>query len=158
MNDDALRGRVAIVSGANHGIGAATARTLAAQGASVFLTYLRGPGSNAVATDVPGREHYVQQQAQPIDAVVNTIRESGGSVGAWEADLAGSDVPAQIFARAEDAFGDVDVLVNNAAHCVADSFFPSSGGVNVQDMAVAPFSTAVFDAHTAINTRAVGLS
>jgi 3-oxoacyl-[acyl-carrier protein] reductase len=46
-----LAGRVALVTGAQHGIGAATAMTLAARGAAVFIHYLRGP-----APDVPTSE------------------------------------------------------------------------------------------------------
>lgn len=41
MIDPGLHGRVAIVTGANHGIGAATARALASQGARLVLTYYR---------------------------------------------------------------------------------------------------------------------
>ena len=62
MLDTGLRDRVAIVTGANHGIGAATARLLASEGAKVFITYLCRPpehwglakeaADGGIATDV----------------------------------------------------------------------------------------------------------
>src|SRR2546421_11169459 len=90
-----IRGRVAIVTGANHGIGAATARALAAQGARVLLTYLRVPMSDAVGRraregegETPGEVRYAIQRARTADKVVDVIRGEGGQAAAWEADLA----------------------------------------------------------------------
>jgi 3-oxoacyl-[acyl-carrier protein] reductase len=91
-------GHVAIVTGANHGIGAATASALAGQGIAVMITFLR----------VPAHE-------EPASTVVDAIRASGGRAEALEADLAEPGTPARLFDAAEAAFGPVDILVNNAS-------------------------------------------
>ena len=127
MLDTGLRGRVALVTGANHGIGAATARTLAAQGAAVFLTYLRlvpGPDVAPPEDGVPGEALYRANQAQSADAVVRAIRAQGGRAEAWEADLADPAAIPALFGRAERAFGPVEALINNAATCAPDTFLP----------------------------------
>ena len=89
-----MAGKTAIVTGAATGIGAATARLLAARGARVLAAGL---------------------QPEALRETVAAIGAEGGEAVAIEADI--SD-PAQIeavAARAQEAFGGTDILVNNAA-------------------------------------------
>jgi NADP-dependent 3-hydroxy acid dehydrogenase YdfG len=88
-----LTGEVAIVTGASSGIGAATASELARRGASVVLAARRA-----------GR---LAEQAREI-------RRAGGTALAVTADMADPADIALLTQRAADAFGKVDVLVNNA--------------------------------------------
>lgn len=167
MISTGLRGRVALVTGGNHGVGAATARALSAQGASVFVTYLRLPVaagvSEAEATEasVPGQAFYRARQAMPADWVLARIREEGGRAEALEADLADPSSVPRIFDRAEAMLGPVEVLVNNAAHCVADTFVPP-GRLSTEDRspggsAMQHLTPEGHDRHFAVNTRAPAL-
>ncbi|MGX6605406.1 SDR family oxidoreductase [Micromonosporaceae bacterium Da 78-11] len=117
-----LDGRVALVTGANHGVGAATAQALAARGAAVVLTFLRV--RDEVDPGIPDR--YRQNRAQTAETVVAAIEQAGGRALAVEADLIDVTTPARLFDVAEDAFGTVDILVNNATGWVADTFTPVS--------------------------------
>jgi 3-oxoacyl-[acyl-carrier protein] reductase len=120
MLDPGLSGRVALVTGANQGIGAATARALAAQDAAVFLTYLRlDPGEHA-GEQYPAE--YGRARAATADQVVEQIRQAGGTAVSMEADLADPAVPRLLFDRAEAAVGPVEILVNNASGWLADTF------------------------------------
>ncbi|MDQ3412029.1 MAG: SDR family oxidoreductase [Chloroflexota bacterium] len=121
MIDPGLEGRVALVTGGNQGIGAATVRALAAQGAAVFLTYLRLDGADpgVVAT---GRADYAASRARSGHDLAAEIARSGGRAAAWEADLADASVVPELFDRAEAALGPVEILVNNADTWQADSF------------------------------------
>jgi 3-oxoacyl-[acyl-carrier protein] reductase len=89
-----LKGKVAVVTGASKGIGAAIAEHLAAEGASVVVNYA---ASKAGA-----------------DAVVRRIKENGGTAVAVQADVSKPDDIKRLFAQAKAAFGKLDVLVNNA--------------------------------------------
>lgn len=103
-----LRSHVAIVTGANHGIGAATARTLAACGAGVLVSYLRIADSGDSA--IP--EIYRRNRAADAQHILAAIAASGGRAIAREADLADAAIPARLFDMAEAQFGHVDILVN----------------------------------------------
>lgn len=115
-----LHGHVAIVTGANHGIGAATARTFAACGAGVLVSYLR-----IADTGEPGiPETYRRNRAADAEHVLAAIAASGGRAIALEADLADAATAVRLFDVAEAQFGHVDILVNNATGWLADTFTP----------------------------------
>jgi 3-oxoacyl-[acyl-carrier protein] reductase len=158
MIDPRLKDRVAVVTGANHGIGAAAAQGLAAQGAKVVVTFLRNKHGASVSVDLPGREYYARQQARNGQEVADSIEEAGGKAVALELDLSAADAPAKLFDFAERHFGPVEILVNNAAYCEADTFDPGRGdATNPAGQVSLSFSAENFDRHVAVNLRAVGL-
>lgn len=121
MPDLPLEGRVAIVTGANHGIGAATAAELARLGAHIVVAYL----AYAPADHDPGRPaEYRTQREQGPEATVDAVRAAGRGVLAVEADLADPQAPARLFEEAETALGPVSILVNNASGWRKDTFSP----------------------------------
>ncbi|MDX1530055.1 MAG: SDR family NAD(P)-dependent oxidoreductase, partial [Rhodothermales bacterium] len=135
-----LTGRVALITGGNSGIGAATARALAAHGAAVTVHFL---GAAEEVSDGVSVEHTVRGESAARD-VVAQIRADGGTAEAVEGDLADPDTPARLLDAVERALGPVDVLVNNAAHCeLPDTVFETSAGG--------------IDRHFAVNTRAAVL-
>src|SRR5690349_4297559 len=89
-----LAGKVAVVTGASKGIGAAIARHLAAEGAAVVVNY---------ASSKEGAER-----------VVADITRDGGKAVAVRANLAKPNEIPRLFSAAKEAFGRLDVLVNNA--------------------------------------------
>jgi 3-oxoacyl-[acyl-carrier protein] reductase len=115
-------GHIAIVTGANHGIGAATAQALAARGCAVLCTFLRVRDPADPGTPQAYRDH----RAQDAAAVITRIRDGGGRAAAAEADLSDPAAPALLFDAAEEQFGPVDILVNNATGWLADTFAPAA--------------------------------
>lgn len=86
--------RVAVVTGAGTGIGAATARLLAEKGLAVVL---------------------VGRRRELLEENVAGIGAAGGTAHAFADDLADPDAPKRIVERAVATFGGIDVIVNNAA-------------------------------------------
>lgn len=145
-----LKGSVAIVSGANHGIGAATARRLAAAGAKVLVTYLRLPIPSGVDS---AREHVAQIRASASgEDVATQIREAGGRAVAVEADLTDPTTIEALFDRAEADLGLVNIVINNADHCTPDTFTPPGFGAENRPQ----FSAERFLAHAQVNCGAAG--
>jgi 3-oxoacyl-[acyl-carrier protein] reductase len=89
-----LTGKVAVVTGASKGIGAAIAKQLAAEGAAVIVNY---------ASSRTG-----------ADKVVAEIAQTGGKAVAIQADVAKKADIDRLFAETKKAFGRLDILVNNA--------------------------------------------
>jgi len=152
MIDPALEGRVAIVTGANQGIGAATARALAAQGTAVFITYLRLSPSEQ---DLSLPEAYAKSRTQVADGVVEAITSKGSRALAWEADLTDPATVSELFDRAEAAFGPVEILVNNADAWAADTFLHDT--TDHFGRRLVPVSAETHDRHFLVNSRATAL-
>ncbi len=89
-----LKGKVAVVTGASKGIGAAIAERFGEEGANVVVHY---------ASDRKGAEK-----------VVGDIQRAGAKAVAVQGDLSKPDEVEKVFQAAGDAFGKIDVLVNNA--------------------------------------------
>jgi 3-oxoacyl-[acyl-carrier protein] reductase len=89
-----LAGKVAVVTGASKGIGAATAKALAAQGAAVIVNYA---SSKAGA-----------------DAVVDEITKGGGKAVAIKGDVSKGEDAQRLIDAAVKHFGRLDILVNNS--------------------------------------------
>ncbi|WP_018924834.1 SDR family oxidoreductase [Salsuginibacillus kocurii] len=90
---NSLAGKTALVTGASSGIGAAVAKDLAGRGAGVVLTARR---------------------VERIEALEQEIKDAGGEAKAVAADVTKKEDMENVAAVAEETFGTVDILINNA--------------------------------------------
>jgi NAD(P)-dependent dehydrogenase (short-subunit alcohol dehydrogenase family) len=100
--DGALKGRVAVVTGASRGIGEAIARRLAMEGAKVVVS----------ARTVEQSEHPLPGT---ITDTVNRIRAAGGEAHAVKCDISRPEDRKRLIEETVATYGPVDILVNNAA-------------------------------------------
>jgi len=94
MTTATLRGRVALVTGASRGIGAAIVRRLADAGVAVAINY--------------------RERTNEANGLVKSISGTGGKAIAIAADVSQADAVAQLVQRVNSELGPVDILVNNA--------------------------------------------
>lgn len=116
-----LEGKVALVTGGSRGIGEAVVRRFAGLGAKVAFTY--------------------RAEADKADAIARDLEGSGAVAKAFPADIADTAAVAALTRNVTDAFGRIDVLVNNAgtfgARTIGDidfAFFAEQFNVNVWGM------------------------
>jgi len=91
--DKNLNGKTAVITGASHGLGQAVALKLAGLGARVAL---------------------LARRPDPLNQVAETIRANGAAASIYPCDVSDAESVKATAARIQDAFGAVDILINNA--------------------------------------------
>lgn len=128
-----LSGKVALITGVSRrqGIGAAIAMELARSGADVCTAYYR-----AYDREMP----WGIDESEP-DSILADLRTTGVRVHGVEIDLGLPEAPRRLFEMARARFGQVDILVNNAAYS--------------KETTIATTTSTDLDSHYAVNVRAV---
>jgi 3-oxoacyl-[acyl-carrier protein] reductase len=168
--DPGLNDKAVLITGGNNpfGIGAAIAQAFASHGAKVFIHYFRQKAGlpdgdrNLDHPRDPGLAFFFEQQGKTADEVAASIRESGGDAESWEGDLRDPQNVHRLFEQAEKAFGNVDILVNNAAEYAADTFLPPDASGQEAEVweggpRISTIDVESHDRHFTVNSRAVAI-
>ena len=111
-----LAQKVAVVTGAGHGLGYAIARRLADDGADLFVTY--------------------RENSDGIDDLIASVRARGGQVESVQAALVSLEQVRLVFATVDEHFGRLDILVNNAAATIGSPLLEISAAMIEDALAV----------------------
>lgn len=122
--------KILLVTGAGRGIGAATAKLAAERGYSVYVNY--------------------RQNAESANSVVESIRESGGSATAIQADVSVDSEVVRMFEKIDKLVGPIDALVNNAGIVDRQSRLQSISAERLQRIFVANVTGSFLCAREAV--------
>jgi 3-oxoacyl-[acyl-carrier protein] reductase len=141
MINTKLKNKTVLITGANTGIGKAISLAFASQGTNVVIHYL----GRKIDIEEPFQpEYYGFSGKQGALELAEQIKDKGGKAIIAEANLMVPEAIPGLFDEAEKAFGRVDLLVNNAAHCeLPDNIFS--------------VTASNIERHFAVNTRATVL-
>ena len=133
-----LEQKTAIITGANSGIGAEIAKTLAKESVNVIIHYLDNPVFEVF--DNTKFEHTNNGKQKALE-IQDTIRKEGGKAEIFGGDLADTNIITKLLEFVNQMFGTPTILINNAAHCeLPDNIFETTA--------------ATIDRHFMVNVRA----
>ena len=141
MIDTKLKEKTALITGANTGIGKAIALAFATQRTNIVIHYL---GRKLEIEEPFQPEYYGFRGKEGALELADQIKRTGSQATIAEANLCLPEAIPGLFDEAEKAFGRVDILVNNAAHCEMPDDIFSATASNIER-------------HFAVNTRATVL-